>query len=152
MRLRFRGMSTGLLLLLCSLAAAQSVHPVTERRIAPVMGAGGADWLFDTGSSRDYEKILRGALHSRGVNRLDGLTIAVSENKYINQIARRTILSEDALSVLVPILEDIAGWNSVRIRALFEAHGFVLREWDKVQTDSLTICRSTASGAIGHIV
>src|SRR5580700_8738670 len=28
------------------------------------------------------------------VNRLDGLTIAVSENKYITQIARRTILSE----------------------------------------------------------
>jgi HAD superfamily phosphoserine phosphatase-like hydrolase len=86
------------------------------------------------------------------VNRLDGLTIAVSENKYINQIARRTILSDDALSVLVPVLEDIAGWNSVRIRALFEAHGFVLREWDKVQTDSLTICRSAPAATVGHIV
>jgi len=42
------------------------------------------------------------------VNRLDGLTIAVSENKYITPIARRTILSEDALSVLVPMLEEIA--------------------------------------------
>src|ERR1700738_3703296 len=48
------------------------------------------------------------------VNRLDGLTIAVSENKYITQIARRTILSDDALSVLIPILEDILGWESVR--------------------------------------
>jgi HAD superfamily phosphoserine phosphatase-like hydrolase len=87
------------------------------------------------------------------VNRLDGLTIAVSENKYINQIARRTILSDDALSVLVPILEDIAGWNSTRIRALFAAHGFVLREWDKVQTDTLTICRAAGEGAAaGHIV
>jgi hypothetical protein len=38
------------------------------------------------------------------VNRLDGLTIAVSENKYINQIAQRTVLSDDALSVLVPVL------------------------------------------------
>jgi HAD superfamily phosphoserine phosphatase-like hydrolase len=83
------------------------------------------------------------------VNRLDGLTIAVSENKYINQIARRTILSDDALSVLVPILEDIAGWNSTRIRALFEAHGFVLREWDKVQTDSLTICRTAVPERAG---
>ena len=46
------------------------------------------------------------------VNRLDGLTIAVSENKYITQIARRTILSDDALSVLIPILEDILGWNT----------------------------------------
>jgi 2-hydroxy-3-keto-5-methylthiopentenyl-1-phosphate phosphatase len=76
------------------------------------------------------------------VNRLDGLTIAVSENKYITQIAQRTVLSDDALSVLVPVLENILGWNSLRIREFFETHGFVLREWDKVQTDSLTICRA----------
>jgi 2-hydroxy-3-keto-5-methylthiopentenyl-1-phosphate phosphatase len=75
-------------------------------------------------------------------NRQDGLTIAVSENKYITPIARRTVLSDDALSVLVPVLEDIAGWNASRIRALFELHGFVLQEWDKVRTDTLTICRS----------
>ena len=76
------------------------------------------------------------------INRLDGLTIAVSENKYINQIARRTVLSDDALSVLVPVLEDIAGWNPTKIRALFETNGFILQEWDKVRTDTLTICRS----------
>jgi len=75
------------------------------------------------------------------VNRLDGLTIAVSENKYLTHIARRTILSEDALSVLIPILEDILAWNSIQIRALFESHGFVLQEWNKVRTDSLTISK-----------
>ena len=32
------------------------------------------------------------------------------------------------------------GWNSARIREFFEERGFALREWDKVQTDSLTIC------------
>jgi HAD superfamily phosphoserine phosphatase-like hydrolase len=80
------------------------------------------------------------------VNRLSGLTIAVSENKYITQIASRTILSDDALSVLIPILEDIAGWNTTAIRALFEAHGFVLREWDKVRTDSLIIHNVAAAG------
>lgn len=73
------------------------------------------------------------------VNRYDGLTIAVSEAKYISQIAKRTVLSEDALSVLVPILEEILGWQSSRIRALFEAHGFTVQEWDKVKTDWLTI-------------
>lgn len=73
------------------------------------------------------------------VNRYDGLTIAVSEAKYISQIAKRTVLSDDALSVIVPILEDILGWNSNRIRALFEAHGFTVQEWDKVRTDWLTI-------------
>jgi HAD superfamily phosphoserine phosphatase-like hydrolase len=87
------------------------------------------------------------------VNRLDGLTIAVSENKYITQIARRTILSDDASSVLIPILEDILGWNSTRIRSLFEAQGLVLQEWDKVRTDSLTISKagSVASAAAVEI-
>jgi HAD superfamily phosphoserine phosphatase-like hydrolase len=74
------------------------------------------------------------------VNRLGGLTIAVSENNYINQIAQRTVLSDDALSVLVPVLESVIGWNSARIREFFEAHGFALREWDKMQTDTLIIC------------
>lgn len=85
------------------------------------------------------------------VNRLDGLTIAVSENKYITQIARRTILSDDALSVLVPVLEEIVGWNATQVRALFELHGFMLREWDKVRTDSITICRATNSTPAGGI-
>jgi 2-hydroxy-3-keto-5-methylthiopentenyl-1-phosphate phosphatase len=81
------------------------------------------------------------------VNRLAGLTIAVSENKFINQIAERTVLSDDALSVLVPVFEEIVGWNSTRIRAFFESHGFVLREWDKVRTDSLTIGSAVEASA-----
>ncbi len=84
------------------------------------------------------------------VNRYDGLTIAVSEAKYISQIAKRTVLSEDALSVLVPILEELAGWQSPRIRALFEAHGFTVQEWDKVKTDWLTI--EPMSAADSHMV
>jgi HAD superfamily phosphoserine phosphatase-like hydrolase len=77
------------------------------------------------------------------VNRLGGLTVAASENRYLTPIAKRTVLSDNALSVLVPILEDIVGWDSFRIRELFEAHGFVLQEWDKIRTDTLTI-RETA--------
>lgn len=73
------------------------------------------------------------------VNRLDGLTIAVSENRYLAQIAKRSVLSDDALSILVPITEEILGWNTYQIRALFERHGFILREWEKVQTDTLSI-------------
>jgi len=82
------------------------------------------------------------------VNRLDGLTIGVSENKYLTPIAKRTILSENALSVLVPILEEIANWDSSKIRALFEAHGFILQEWDKVRTDSVTICETRAASPL----
>jgi phosphoserine phosphatase len=74
------------------------------------------------------------------VNRLEGYTIAVSENKYLAPIARRTILSDDAFSILVPILEDIVGWRDpLRIRGLFERHGLQIQEWDKVRTDFLTI-------------
>ena len=76
------------------------------------------------------------------VNRLDGQTIAVSENKYLTPIARRTILSEDACSVLVPMLEDLLGWSASKIRAFFESHGLTLQDWDKIQTDSITLCRT----------
>ena len=73
------------------------------------------------------------------VNRGEGLTIAVSETRSITEVAQRTVLSDDALSVLVPILEDIAGYRPQEIRALFEANGLVIHEWDRVRTDWLTI-------------
>ncbi len=74
------------------------------------------------------------------VNRCDGLTVAVSENKYIAPIAQRSILSTDALSPIIPVLEEIVGLNApTNIRALFEAYGLQIQEWDKVKTDRLTI-------------
>ncbi len=77
------------------------------------------------------------------VNRLDGLTIAVSENPFITQIAKRTVLSDDALGVLVPILQDVAGWNSMRVRSFFNSGGFPLQNWDQMRTDWLTIRNPT---------
>src|SRR5271165_4792894 len=73
------------------------------------------------------------------VNRRDGYTIAVSENKYLAPIAKRSIISDNALAILIPILEDVAGWDTASIRSVFEAKGFVIQQWDKVQTDLLTI-------------
>jgi HAD superfamily phosphoserine phosphatase-like hydrolase len=73
------------------------------------------------------------------INRRDGYTIAVSENKYLAPIAKRSIISDNALAILIPILEDVAGWNSVAIREVFESKGFLIQQWDKVQTDLLTI-------------
>jgi 2-hydroxy-3-keto-5-methylthiopentenyl-1-phosphate phosphatase len=78
------------------------------------------------------------------VNRLDGLTIAVSENKYLTPIAKRTILSEDASSVLVPMLEDLFDWTPAQIRAFFQTNGLTLQEWEKVRTDSNTLSRPAA--------
>ena len=73
------------------------------------------------------------------VNRGEGVTIAASEAREIAQIAKRTVISDDALSVLVPVLEEIAGFGPAQIRALFEREGFVIQEWDRVRTDWLTI-------------
>ena len=79
------------------------------------------------------------------VNRRDGFTIAVSENKHLAPIARRTVLSTNALGVLIPILEEIVGWDRMQIRAFLESQGFVIQEWDKVSTDVVTILDSSAA-------
>ena len=82
------------------------------------------------------------------VNRGDGFTIAASEAREIAQIAKRTVISDDALSVLVPILEEIAGFSPTQIRALFEDQGLVIQEWDRVRTDWLTIRDGASDGVI----
>jgi hypothetical protein len=81
------------------------------------------------------------------VNTREGYTIAVSEAKFIGRVAKRTVLSDSALSVLVPILEDILKWDSARIREVFESFGLSLQEWEKTRTDLLTFqqCNSASS-------
>ena len=74
----------------------------------------------------------------------DGHTVAVSESQSIGRIAGRTVLSENALSVLVPILEDILSWDAQQIRDFFSSHGLTLRDWDKVRTDWLTFHKEAA--------
>jgi hypothetical protein len=61
-------------------------------------------------------------------------------------VAKRTVLSTSALAVLAPILEDIAGWERLRIRAFFESFGVMIQEWDRVRTDWLTL-RAVATEA-----
>jgi len=73
------------------------------------------------------------------VNSANGFTIAVSEAKHITRIAQRTVISDNALSVLVPVLEEVVGWDAVRIRQLFASHGLVLQEWNKARTDWVTL-------------
>ena len=77
------------------------------------------------------------------VNQYDGLTIAVSENKFIARVARRTVLSDNAMSVLIPVLEEVLRWDSAMIRRFFTTRGLNLREWDKTRTDMLTIDESS---------
>jgi HAD superfamily phosphoserine phosphatase-like hydrolase len=73
------------------------------------------------------------------VNNREGLTIAVSENTQLARIARRTVLSDNAFSIMVPILENVLGWGTAEIRTLFESNGLALHEWGKVRTDRVTV-------------
>jgi len=82
------------------------------------------------------------------VNHRDGFTVAVSETRLVTPIARRTILGDDALSVLVPILEDVVGYDRAGVRAFFETHGLVIREWDRVRTDRLSIESPAPASAV----
>jgi hypothetical protein len=93
----------------------------------------GADHVVYTGDgSSDIHVMLN-------VNMHDGYTIAVSESRHVSQIAKRTILSSNALAVMAPVLEDIVGWERIRIREFFQANGLMVQEWDRVRTDWLTL-------------
>jgi HAD superfamily phosphoserine phosphatase-like hydrolase len=73
------------------------------------------------------------------VNNHDGFTIAVSENRQLANIARATVLSDDAFSVMLPILDQVLGWKAGRIRGLLESHGLALQDWQKDRTDRIKI-------------
>ena len=57
---------------LCLALWAEQVHPITGRRIAPVMGTGGADWLVRP--EREAEEAPDAALEAIGITR--GATVA----------------------------------------------------------------------------
>src|SRR6185436_2217009 len=73
------------------------------------------------------------------VNNGDGFTIAVSENRQLARIARSTVLSDHASSVLVPILDQVLGLRTSEIRAQLESTGLVLDEWQRARTDRVQI-------------
>ena len=82
------------------------------------------------------------------VNSANGFTIAVSEAQHITRIAQRTVVSDNALSVLVPVLEEVVGWDAVRIRQLFASYGLVLQEWNKARTDWVTLRECPEAGVV----
>ncbi len=93
----------------------------------------GPDHVVYTGDGSSDVHVM---LHT---NARDGYTIAVSEAKHVSEVAKRTVISTSALAVLAPILEDIVGWDRLRIRQFFEAYGVMIQEWDHVRTDWLTL-------------
>jgi phosphoserine phosphatase len=73
------------------------------------------------------------------VNNGDGFTIAVSENRQLARIARSTVLSENAGSVLVPVLDQVLRLRASEIRAQLESSGLAIGEWEKARTDRVQI-------------
>jgi phosphoserine phosphatase len=73
------------------------------------------------------------------VNNGDGFTIAVSENRQLARIAQSTVLSDNASSVLVPVLDQVLGLRSAEIRALLESTGLMLDDWQRDRTDRVLI-------------
>jgi phosphoserine phosphatase len=73
------------------------------------------------------------------VNHGDGFTIAVSDNEQLARIAKTTVLSDNAFSVLVPVLSQVLGKRTPEIRTLFEASGMVLHDWERERTDRVRI-------------
>ena len=73
------------------------------------------------------------------VNNGDGFTIAVSENRQLARIAKSTVLSDNASSVLVPVLDQVLRMSSAEIRGLLESTGLVLDDWQRARTDRVWI-------------
>jgi hypothetical protein len=81
------------------------------------------------------------------VNNHDGFTIAVSENKQLAHIAKSTVLSDNAFSIMLPILDQLLHWRTGEIRELFETYGLSLNEWEKDRTDRVKIGDMLSIGA-----
>lgn len=79
------------------------------------------------------------------VNNGDGFTISVSENSQLARIAKATVLSDNALSIAIPVLDQVFGWRPADIRSEIEARGLLLADWQKARTDRVTIVESPQS-------
>lgn len=81
------------------------------------------------------------------VNNGDGFTIAVSENHQLRRIARSIVLSDNVFSILVPVLDQVLGMRPSEIRALLEANGLTLHDWERARTDRLLIAEAPRAPA-----
>src|SRR5438270_962127 len=86
------------------------------------LGTPNADWLFDCGSARDYERVLRPYLHAAGINHLDGLALSHGDSLHIG--ATEALLDDFVPAALIDnplpdrstihrrLRENFSGWRS----------------------------------------
>jgi competence protein ComEC len=82
------------------------------------------DWLFDCGSERNYEKVVRDYLHAAGVNRLSGLLLTHGDSQHIGGAAR--LLSEIRPGLLVDNPAPDRSSVHKRLRSFLEQRGLKL--------------------------
>ncbi len=68
-----------------------------------------------------------------------GYTITVSPAPYMGHICRRSVISDNALSILVPILQDLLKFDEGKVRKFFEDRKHVILEWNRADTEWLDI-------------
>jgi len=71
-------------------------------------------------------------LHVKAYN---GYPIAVSSSPYMGHIARRTVISDNALAVLIPILEEINGYSEDQINEFFLKLKIPIHEWSRARVE-----------------
>jgi len=69
----------------------------------------------------------------------NGYTITVSPAPYMGHICRRSVISDNVLSILVPILTDLLKYDQEKIRTFFEDRGHAILEWNRADTEWLDI-------------
>lgn len=64
-----------------------------------------------------------------------GYTIAVTPASFIGHICKKTVISNDALSLIAPILEDILGFSHEEIKSFYEKLGHPIQTWEKAKVE-----------------
>lgn len=73
----------------------------------------------------------------RQVDRHYGFTVAVSPLP--EQVAQSTVISDNACSLLIPVLEQVLGWRRPSIRSVLEQSGLRVDAWQKTRTDMVRL-------------
>ncbi len=71
-------------------------------------------------------------LHVKAYN---GYPIAVSSSPYMGHIAKRTVISDNALAVLIPILEELNGYTEQQIIEFFSRLNVPINEWNRARVE-----------------
>src|SRR3981189_2457558 len=70
------------------------------------------------------------------VNHYDLVTADTQGGQPRVEVRVITVISDNAMSVLVPVCEKVLRWDSAKIRRVFASYGLRLLEWEKVRTAS----------------